>query len=151
MHSRLVLFFLFFSTLLLFIFSATKFNLSFPEKKKKRNLIKESWPFCLFDFIAEIPDNEYIKYFAPDYSLKIQNGNIVRQKKFLGNSCNNLCMHVQEFTQLRSRCLILKFMAWLANYPPNWVNSRFGDQLLLEHLKNTLQGYILLFPLLIFG
>lgn len=27
---------------------------------------------------AEIPDNEYIKYFAPEYSLKIPHGHIVR-------------------------------------------------------------------------
>lgn len=26
---------------------------------------------------TEIPDNEYIRYFAPDYSLKIPNGNSV--------------------------------------------------------------------------
>lgn len=28
-------------------------------------------------FSAEIPDNEYIKYFAPDYTLKVQNLNMV--------------------------------------------------------------------------
>lgn len=27
---------------------------------------------------AEIPENEYIKYFAPDFSLKIPGGHIVR-------------------------------------------------------------------------
>lgn len=26
---------------------------------------------------AEIPDNEYIKYFAPDYTLKVSNVNMV--------------------------------------------------------------------------
>ncbi|KAL5976394.1 Histone deacetylase 9 [Asimina triloba] len=34
----------------------------------------------------EIPDNEYIKYFGPDFSLKIQNGNIenMNSKSYLG-------------------------------------------------------------------
>lgn len=28
-------------------------------------------------FLAEIPENEYIKYFAPECSLRIPNGHIV--------------------------------------------------------------------------
>ena len=28
-------------------------------------------------FIAEIPDNEYIKYFSPDHLLRIPNGHMV--------------------------------------------------------------------------
>lgn len=31
----------------------------------------------LFFFLAEIPENEYIKYFSPDFSLRIPNGHIV--------------------------------------------------------------------------
>lgn len=34
-------------------------------------------------FLAEIPENEYIKYFAPDYSLKIPRGNIILVIGFL--------------------------------------------------------------------
>lgn len=30
-----------------------------------------------FYFFAEIPENDYIKYFGPDFSLKIPNGHIV--------------------------------------------------------------------------
>lgn len=30
-----------------------------------------------FFFLAEIPENEYIKYFSPDFSLRIPNGHIV--------------------------------------------------------------------------
>jgi len=32
--------------------------------------------------LAEIPENEYIKYFSPDYSLKIQSGHLVGKHFF---------------------------------------------------------------------
>lgn len=33
--------------------------------------------FAIFIIYADIPENEYIKYFAPEFSLKIPNGHIV--------------------------------------------------------------------------
>ncbi|RVW54354.1 putative histone deacetylase 10 [Vitis vinifera] len=37
-------------------------------------------------FLAEIPENEYIKYFGPEHSLKIPNGHIenLNSKSYLG-------------------------------------------------------------------
>lgn len=35
--------------------------------------------FTIFIIYADIPENEYIKYFAPEFSLKIPNGHIVRR------------------------------------------------------------------------
>jgi hypothetical protein len=36
----------------------------------------ELFTFIAF-FLAEIPENEYIKYFSPEFSLRIPNGHIV--------------------------------------------------------------------------
>lgn len=40
-------------------------------------LIREILSFCFHCPIAEIPDNDYSEYFAPDYTLKIPNSSIV--------------------------------------------------------------------------
>ncbi|RVX02393.1 Histone deacetylase 9 [Vitis vinifera] len=47
------------------------------------------WHFLVpnnINFLAEIPENEYIKYFAPEYSLKIPNGHIenLNSKSYIG-------------------------------------------------------------------
>lgn len=44
------------------------------------------WLLFIFNFVTEIPDNDYIKYFGPDYSLKIPGGHIVS-----GLSYSNIC------------------------------------------------------------
>lgn len=40
--------------------------------------IRELWIYAeILSFLAEIPDNEYIKYFSPDHLLRIPNGHMV--------------------------------------------------------------------------
>lgn len=51
------------------------------------SIMQRAFPLCHLEtlhypslhivFLAEIPNNEYIQYFAPDYTLKIRNGNMV--------------------------------------------------------------------------
>lgn len=36
-------------------------------------------------FFAEIPNNEYIEYFAPDYTLKVPNLNMVKEHLPVGH------------------------------------------------------------------
>lgn len=52
-----------------------KQSISFPLLQNEANLVLH--PKVLYFCLAEIPENQYIKYFAPGYSLKIPSGPMV--------------------------------------------------------------------------
>jgi hypothetical protein len=42
-------------------------------------MVVHAMEFYFGNFFAEIPNNDYIEYFAPDYTLKVPNLNMVKK------------------------------------------------------------------------
>ncbi|KAM1310024.1 hypothetical protein ACFX13_006790 [Malus domestica] len=74
-----------------------------------------------FFFLAEIPDNEYIKYFSPDCSLRIPNGHIenLNSKSYLST------IKIQVLENLR--CIQHAPSVQMQEVPPDFYIPDFDE------------------------